>query len=416
MFTRIHLKAVTLLIVGFMATQAAYTQPVKTGAQLLAESDFERLQGLRVGLVVNHTARVGEDHLINLVHQAPNVEVTALFGPEHGLRGLEEDGVSIADGIDDLTGAPVYSLYGDTRRPTLAMLDGVDVLVFDIQDVGARFYTFISTMGLAMQSAAEANIPFIVLDRPNPLSGNYVSGFLLEPDQTSFVGMYPIPIAHGLTVGELAQMIKGEAWLPGLDDLELEVIKMENWQRSMQWPDTQLPWVRTSPNIPDFMTALVYPGTCLFESTSASEGRGTQTPFTLVGAPWADPIAVAQKLNDYALPGVMFEGVTFTPELIEGMDTNPKLSGQELGGLKITVTSRQAYRPVETGIHVFHTFYSAAPNPDDFLSRPNWLARLSGTTRLAQMLRSSSPGSIVESWSEEVANFTRVAHVYHLYD
>lgn len=405
-----------MLSIGLTALQSAYSQSVRTGAQVLADAGFDRLQGLRVGLVVNHTARVGDEHLINLIHAAAGVDIAALFGPEHGLRGLEEDGVSIADGIDDLTGAPVYSLYGDTRRPTPDMLAGVDVLVFDIQDVGARFYTFISTMGLAMQSAAEANIPFIVLDRPNPLSGSYVSGFVLEPDQTSFVGMYPIPIAHGLTVGELAQMIRGEALMPGMSELHLEVITMENWQRSMQWPDTGLPWVNTSPNIPDFLTALVYPGTCFFEATSASEGRGTPTPFTLVGAPWADPAAIVRTLNGFALPGVSFEGVTFTPVPTDGMDTNPKLSGQQLGGLRITVTSRKDYRPVETGIHVFHTFYQAAPEPRDFLSRPQWLARLSGTTRLEQMLSSSTSAAIVESWKAEVEKFSRVAHLYHLYD
>ena len=407
---------VIMLALCMHTWQTAGSQPVRTGAQVLVDAGFERLDGQRVGLVVNHTARVNDEHLINLIHAADNVEVAALFGPEHGLRGEEEDGVSIADGIDDLTGAPVYSLYGETRRPTMEMLSDVDVLVFDIQDVGARFYTFISTMGLAMQSAAEAQIPFVVLDRPNPLSGDYVSGFILEPDQTSFVGMYPIPIAHGLTIGELAQMIKGEAMLPGLEDLALEVIAVDGWMRSMQWPDTGLPWVNTSPNIPDFLTALVYPGTCFFESTSASEGRGTPTPFTLVGAPWADPAAIARVLNAYELPGVSFEGTTFTPAPLEGMDTNPKLSGQQIGGLRIQVTSRKDYLPVETGIHVFHTFYQAAPSPDAFLSRPQWLARLSGTTRLEQMLGTQEPADIVASWGSELENFTSVSRNYHLYN
>ena len=407
---------VVMLTLCMPVWQTAGSQPVRTGAQVLVDSGFERLDGLRVGLIVNHTARVYDQHLINLIHEADNVDVAALFGPEHGLRGEEEDGVSIADGIDDLTSAPVYSLYGETRRPTMEMLSGVDVLVFDIQDVGARFYTFISTMGLAMQSAAEAQIPFVVLDRPNPLSGAYVSGFILEPDQTSFVGMYPIPIAHGLTIGELAQMIKGEAMLPGLEDLDLEVIAIDGWMRSMQWPDTGLPWVNTSPNIPDFLTALVYPGTCFFESTSASEGRGTPTPFTLVGAPWADPVAVARVLNAYELPGVSFEGTTFTPAPLEGMDTNPKLSGQEIGGLRIQVTSRKDYLPVETGIHIFHTFYQAAPSPDAFLSRPQWLARLSGTTRLEQMLGTLEPADIVASWGSELEDFVSVSRHYYLYN
>ena len=399
-----------------MTLQEVYSQPVKTGAQVLVDSEFERLQGLRVGLIANHTTRVGDEHLINLVHAADDVTVAALFGPEHGLRGLEEDGVSIEDGIDDMTGAPVYSLYGQTRRPTLDMLADVDVLVFDIQDVGARFYTYISTMGLAMQSAAEAGVPFIVLDRPNPLSGDYVSGFVLEPDQSSFVGLFPIPIVHGLTIGELAQMIQGEAMLPGLEDLELEVIAMEGWHRTMQWPDTGMPWVNTSPNIPDYMTALIYPGTCFFEATSASEGRGTLTPFTLVGASWADPVAVARTLNAFELPGVEFEGVIFTPEPTEGMDMNPKLEGQDVGGVRIRVTDRQQFLPLETGIHIFHTFYRSAPSPEQFLSRPQWLARLSGTSRLANMLKVMSPSDIIASWQDEVATFMEISRHYHLYD
>ena len=405
-----------VLYVTLGSLQVAMGQSVQTGAQVLVSSDFARLQGLRTGLIVNHTARVGDEHLINLMHEAGGVVVAALFGPEHGLRGTEEDGVSIEDGVDDMTGAPVYSLYGQTRQPTPAMLEGLDVLVFDIQDVGARFYTFISTMGLAMQSAARAGLPFIVLDRPNPLSGTYVSGFVLEREQTSFVGQYAIPIAHGLTVGELARMIKGERLLPGLEELELEVIAMERWQRDMQWPDTKLPWVNTSPNIPGFETALVYPGTCFFEATSASEGRGTTQPFVHVGAPWVDGAQLATLLNGYALPGVTFEAVNFTPRPTEGMDMNPKLSGEELGGLRIVVTDRLQYRPVETGIHVMHAFFNTAPDAAGFLSRPEWLARLAGTKRLYDMLGSMKPNEIIASWQVEVAKFKARSVRYYLYD
>ncbi len=215
---------------------------MRTGADILVESGFDRIAGHTVGLIVNHTALVGDEHLINLVHASPKVTLGAIFGPEHGLRGTAEDGEAVQDGVDQITGAPVYSLYGKTRRPTPEMLSDLDVLIFDIQDVGARFYTFISTMGLAMQSAAEAGIPFVILDRPNPLSGAYASGFVLEPEVQSFVGQFSIPIAHGLTVGELATMVKGEALLPGLDSLGLEIIPMQNWTRSMQWTDTGRPW------------------------------------------------------------------------------------------------------------------------------------------------------------------------------
>ena len=390
--------------------------PVKTGAQVLAESGFALLDGKRVGLIVNHTARVGEAHLIDLVHDAPNVELRALFGPEHGLRGAIEDGVEITDGRDDRTGVPVYSLYGQTRKPTPAMLGDIEILVFDIQDVGARFYTFISTMGLAMQAAAEVGLPFVVLDRPNPLGGAYTSGFVLEPEHTSFVGQYPIPIAHGLTVGELARMIQGEGLLPGLENLQLDVVEMEGWQRSMLWPETGLPWINTSPNVPGFETALVYPGACFFEATAASEGRGTETPFTLLGAPWADGQALADTLNARGLPGIRFEAATFSPRPIEGMDTNPKLEGQSLQGIRHVVTDGQTFRPVETGIHVLHAFYHQAPDVNTFLTRQAWLTRLSGTTHLGAMLAQGvPPRAIIAAWQEEVEAFRERRAEYLLY-
>ena len=391
-------------------------EAAKTGAQVLHETEYRVLAGKRVGLIANHTARVGEEHLTNLIDRAEQVELVAIFGPEHGLRGTEEDGAEIVDGSDDQTGVPVYSLYGDTRRPTARMLHGIDILVFDIQDVGARFYTFISTMGLAMQAAAENDIPFLVLDRPNPIGGQYVSGYVLEPEHASFVGQYPIPIAHGMTTGELARMIVGEAMLPGLANLELDVIAMEGWERSMLWPDTRLPWVDTSPNIMGFETALVYPGTCFFEATAASEGRGTQTPFLLLGAPWVDARALASTLNEYGLPGVRFEPDTFVPRPIAGKDSRPKLQGQVLGAVRIVVTDPRTFEPVETGVHVLHTFYHMAPQADAFLARPEWLARLAGTTRLAALLQEGAPPSeITRGWQSELATFRARRTRYLLY-
>lgn len=406
-----------LVILMFFGAGAAFAQEtVRTGADVLAASNFDRLDGKTVGLVVNHTALVDDEHLINLVHAAPNVRVGAIFGPEHGLRGTAEDGEAVSDGKDLLTGAPVYSLYGATRKPTSTMLAGLDVLIFDIQDVGARFYTFISTMGLSMQAAAEAGIPFIVLDRPNPLSGAYVSGFVLESDQESFVGQYAIPVAHGLTVAELAMMIQGEGLMPGLESLELEVVSMEGWDRSMQWPDTGRPWVATSPNIPRFDNALVYPGTCFFEATSASEGRGTLTPFLQVGSIEVDGRRIAEELNKKSLPGVRFEGVEFTPSPLSSMDSAPKLNGQTIRGLGITVTDRKSYQPLEVGIHILHAYYHASPDADQFLSRPEWLARLSGTSRLLEMLASLTPEAIIASWESDTATFTQRSEHYYLYD
>ncbi len=391
---------------------------VQTGAQVMAAQDFADWRGRNVGLIVNHTARVGDAHLADLIHDARDVTLAALFGPEHGLRGSAEYGEAVRDGRDVRTGAPIYSLYGSTRKPTPAMLEGIDLLVFDIQDIGARFYTYISTMGLAMQAAAEAGIPFVVLDRPNPLGGTYVSGFVLEKDQTSFVGQYAIPIAHGLSVGELARMIQGEALLSGLENLDLTVVPVENWTREMTWGATRLPWIPPSPNIPDVETALVYPGTCLFEATGASEGRGTQEPFRLLGAPWADGPALADTLNARALPGIRFSPAQFTPEPIESMATNPKLEGETLSGIRLHVVDPQAFLPVETGIHVLHAFYQQAEAQGvDLITREEWLARLAGTKRMYDLLTSgASPEAIIASWAAEVAKFRDLRTPYLLYE
>ncbi|RMH49629.1 MAG: DUF1343 domain-containing protein, partial [Bacteroidetes bacterium] len=390
---------------------------VRTGARVLADQQFEPLAGRRVGLIVNHTARVDSVHLIDLVAAAPDVELVALFGPEHGLRGEADAGETVEDGRDDRTGVPIYSLYGDTRRPTAEMLDGVDVLVFDIQDIGARFYTYISTMALAMQAAAEHGIAFMVLDRPNPLGGTYVSGFMLEPEQTSFVGQFPIPIAHGMTVGELAQMIRGEGLMDGLETLDLTVIPMEHWSRTQQWPDTGLEWVPTSPNIPDFETALIYPGACFIEATAASEGRGTREPFKLIGAPWVAAQALADTLNGRGLPGLRFEPATFTPRSIEGMASSPKLQDQEVHGVRFVVTDRQAVRPVEAGVHLLEALYrQSQARAVPLITRPAWLARLAGTERLLAMLKDgATPEAIVAAWADEVEAFRRQRAPYLLY-
>ncbi len=390
--------------------------PVKTGAMVLAEGGFARFEGRRVGLIVNHTARVDTVHLIDRAHRA-GVEIAALFGPEHGLRGTAARGEAVADGYDERTGAPIYSLYGDTRKPTPEMLEDLDALVFDIQDVGARFYTYISTMGLAMLAAAEAGIPFIVLDRPNPLGGAYVSGFVLEPEQQSFVGKYPIPVAHGMTVGELARMIRGEGMLPGLEDLELEVVEMTGWERTLRWPQTGLPWIAPSPNLPTFETALAYPGTCFFEATAASEGRGTARPFLRLGAPWADGAALADTLNARDLPGVRFHALRFTPEPNAGA-ASPKLEGQALRGVRIEVINPSAYRPVETGIHVLHAFYQQAQRKgvEDFIARPDWLDTLAGTERLLEMLRRGArPEAVIAAWQFDVQIFREQRRPYLLY-
>lgn len=392
---------------------------LQTGAETLIVDGFDALDGQRVGLIVNHTARVDTAHLIDRVDRAPNVEIGALFGPEHGLRGTADAGEKVADGVDDRTGAPIYSLYGTNRQPTAEQLEGLDALVFDIQDVGARFYTYISTMGLAMQAAAEHDLPFIVLDRPNPLGGNYVSGFVREPEQTSFVGQYPIPIAHGLTVGELARMIRGEAMLPGLESLDLRVVELTGWDRNTRWPATGREWTPPSPNLPTFETALVYPGACFFEATSASAGRGTQRPFLQLAASWPEGAGqtLADTLNARGLPGVAFDPVTFTPQSIPNMASSPRLEGTALRGVRYRITDAKTFAPVEAGVHVLHAFYQhAVARGDTLIARPEWLARLAGTPRLQTLLgRGARPTAIIQAWTDEVNAFRTRRQPYLLY-
>ena len=388
---------------------------VLTGAQVLAESNFREWAGLRVGLIVNHTSLIGDRHLIDLVHEAPDVSVSALFGPEHGLRGQAGAGEAVEDAHDQETGAPVFSLYGQVRRPTPQMLKDVDVLVFDIQDIGARFYTYISTMGLAMQSAAEAGIPFYVLDRPNPLGGESIAGFMRDEDHESFVGQYPIPVQHGLTIGELARMIQGNAWLPGLEKLELHVVEMEGWNRAMLWPETGLDWVAPSPNIPTFETALIYPGTCFFEATSASEGRGTDAPFLTIGAPWLRADSLASRLSH---PGVQFLAGKVVPRSIPGAAPTPKLESVELETIEIRVLDADDLRAVELGIDMLVQFRNAAPDSvrASFLNE-RWLGLLTGSEQTLELILSGASGSeIASAWADDVEAFRSSRTPWLLYD
>jgi uncharacterized protein YbbC (DUF1343 family) len=405
-----------LLLVTFPAFATPPT-PVKTGAQMLHDRGYDLLRGKRVGVITNHTAMVGDRHLIDLMHGSGAVRLTALFGPEHGLRGLAEDGVPVREGIDERTKVPVHSLYGKTTKPTPAMLADVDVLVFDIQDIGARFYTYISTLGLSMQAAAATGKTFVVLDRPNPLGGNYIAGFVREPSLASFVARYPIPVTHGMTVAELALMIKGEGLLPGLANLDLRIVRMEGWQRDMQWPATGLPWIRTSPNIPDFTTALLYPGLCFLEATSISEGRGTREPFQVTGVPRLDAERLATRLNAAKLPGIRFEPVDYTPRSLPGISSTPKFKDRKVSGVRLIVTDPSAFKPVETGIHLLAAYYDIMDKPGQAsFFQPGGFDRLAGTARLRQAIRvRTSPEAIISSWQGEVEHFREQRRKYLIY-
>ncbi|MEX2586361.1 MAG: DUF1343 domain-containing protein [Balneolaceae bacterium] len=390
---------------------------VRIGAERLFSDYFHQIVGKRIGLVTNHSAIVEGRHLIDLLHEHPEVELTALFGPEHGIRGDADAGEEVEHNVDEKTGIPVFSLYGPTPRPTMEMLEEVDLLLFDIQDVGARFYTYTITMGRSMISAAEAGIPFLVLDRPNPLGGLQMEGPILEESYRSGIGAYPIPVTHGMTVGELARMIQGEEWHEGLDSLELHVVPLEGWTREMLWPETGLSWISPSPNIPTFETALIYPGSCLVEATTASEGRGTHSPFLMVGTPHTDSEQLANTLNRHKLPGVRFVPARFTPKSIPGMSTNPKHQGVGLHGVQIVVTDPHAVRPVELGVHLLSLMYRQLPEREKerfFLERGLEIRMGSSSTRTR--IEREEPIARITDWKSDVEQFQRQREPYLLYD
>jgi uncharacterized protein YbbC (DUF1343 family) len=330
--------------IGTLLAQSVREPPrpvVLTGIDVLNRENFETLRGRRVGLITNHTGVDWQGKTtIALLSQAKEVRLVAVFSPEHGLEG-KLDVTGIPNGRDPASGVPVFSLYGKTLRPTDKMLEGIDTLVYDIQDVGARFYTYISTLGYAMQEAARHKICFVVLDRPNPIGGIEVDGPVLDPGRESFVAFHRLPIRHGMTVGELACMYRLELGL----DMNLAVVRMEGWRRNSFFDATGLKWVGPSPNMRSLNAALLYPGICPLETTNLSVGRGTPTPFEVIGAPWLDGPRLQQALSATKLPGVQFQAIKFVP-------TSSQYAAHECRGIRITITDRAALRSIRTGLEI----------------------------------------------------------------
>ncbi|HWO75723.1 MAG TPA: DUF1343 domain-containing protein [Bacillus sp. (in: firmicutes)] len=385
-------------------------QEFKLGVEVLLGEQKHLIEGKRVGLITNPTGVDQQlNSIVDLLYNDPDVELTALYGPEHGVRGNAQAGEYVEFYIDETTGLPVYSLYGKTRKPTPDMLENVDVLLFDIQDVGTRFYTYIYTMAYAMEAAAENGKEFIVLDRPNPLGGQKVEGPVLDPAYASFVGNYPIPLRHGMTVGELAQLFNEEFDI-GAD---LTVVKMEGWNRNMYYDDTPLEFVLPSPNMPTLDTALVYPGAALIEGTNVSEGRGTTKPFELIGAPFVNSTELAAALNELELPGVIFRAASFTP-------TISKHSGVLSHGVQIHVINKHAYKPIETGLHIVKTLHDLYP--DDFQFRAENSAGISffdnliGNGWIRDAIENGvSVKEMENQWKAELNEFMQVRKKYLLY-
>jgi uncharacterized protein YbbC (DUF1343 family) len=385
---------------------------VRTGLEeLLARPG--NLKGQRIGLVANPTSVTSDlVHASTALTKARAFKLTALFGPEHGIWANAQDLIEVPDSRDPQTGLVVHSLYGKTRKPTKEMLSGLEAVVFDMQDVGSRYYTFIYTMLHVLQACAEQRIPVTVLDRPNPLGGTIVDGNVLDPEYSSFVGMHPLAVRHGMTVGELARLFARELDL-GMD---LRIVKMRGWRRDMHFEDTGLPWVLPSPNMPTVDSTFVYPGGCLIEGTNLSEGRGTTRPFELVGAPWLDPWALARDLERERLPGAAFRPVFFTP-------TFQKHAHRPCGGVQIHVTDRNTFQAFLTYLLLIHHARAQAPKhfawrdpPYEYehIKRP--IDILCGTDRVRRTIEEGgSPRKLLGEWKKEAAAFKKRRAPYLLY-
>ncbi len=392
---------------------------VTTGAARLVASNFAILDGQRVGLIANQASTVGGEHLVDVLNNAPNVELVRIFAPEHGLRGKGAAGEEIGDSLDPGSGLPIVSLYGEIRQPTADHLADIDVLVFDLQDVGSRFYTYIATMGLAMETAAQTGTRFVVLDRPNPVGGDTVGGYVLEEPQTSFIGPYPVPSQYAMTSGELARAVVGEAWMDNVEGLNVEVVELDGWTRDMLWPDTGLTWIPPSSGLPEFPSALAYPGSVLFEATELSYGGGTDEPFFRFGAPWADGDALAETLNAVGLPGVRFVPTTFSPRKLPRNSGEPRLTGEELHGVLLEFDDMYIFDPVATTVHVHSAFQTqaSAAGEGSIINRQSAFDLLSGTKRLRRALDGGvAAEQILAEMQESFTPFLEQREPYLLYD
>ena len=385
---------------------------MKLGSEILLASS--RLNGLRVGVLAN-PASVDHEfrHIADLLAASPDFKLTAIFGPQHGFRSdLQDNMIETPHVKDPKHGVPIFSLYSETREPTPEMLDLIDVLVIDIQDVGARIYTFIYTMANCMRACARAGVPVIVCDRPNPIGGIAVEGPMLEPGYESFVGQYPIPMRHGMTTAELARYFNAEFGLGA----ELEIVPMEGWSRRMYFDETGVPWVMPSPNMPTLDTAFVYPGTVLFEGTQLSEGRGTTRPFELIGAPWLDGEALAARMNDVGLAGVYFRPAIFQP-------TFQKHARATCGGCQMHVLRRDDFAPVIAGAALLRECYALAPDrfkwrdpPYEYEHDKMPIDILAGSSDLREHIEQQVPlPEVAEIWRAGEAAFMERRKPYLLY-
>lgn len=388
--------------------QKARQKTVQTGLEVFLKEGLPQLQGRRAGLITNQTGVNRNLHTtVDLLAASDYLSLGALFGPEHGLRGEVQAGIEVASSVDDRTGLPVHSLYGSSRRPTAQMLQGLDALIFDIQDVGTRYYTCLATMCYAQEAAAEAGLQFVVFDRPNPIAGTQVEGNILDPAFASLVGIHALPIRPGLTIGEMARLFAAERSYPAP-----LVVSMRGWQRSLWFDEIDLPWVYPSLNLPTLDAATLYPGTCLLEGTTFSEGRGTTRPFELVGAPGLDPFQLSAELEQLALPGVAFRPAYFVP-------TFSKHAQALCSGVQIHLTEREQIHPVALGLHLLATLRRLQPDTFAWLKGSSgvpFIDRLYGSDSLRHALdANTNVADVIASWDGPVASFKERRRPFLLY-
>ena len=392
-----------LLLPALAAASILWAEPrVKTGLDVLIDRDFAPIAGKRVGVITNHTGLTSDGrHIVDVLSRSSKVKLVAIFTPEHGLAGTQDD-PNVASGTHEATGTPIYSLYNrGSYRPTPQMLQKVDVLIYDIQDIGARFYTYITTLGYALEEAARAGKSFLVLDRPNPINGIAVEGPLLDPRYVSFVGYMRMPIRHGMTVGELARMYNGEKALHA----DLQVIEMQGWSRNMWLDATGLEWVNPSPNIRNLTQAILYPGSCLLESDQVSVGRGTDTPFQIIGAPWFKGREVAEYLNGLAIPGVRFLARRFRP-------TASVFKDEDCEGLDIQLIDRDALDSVRLGLELLYATMKFHPGKFNL----EGVMRLLGNEDAAGRLKRGETGSaVVKGYAPDLDQFRKTREKYLIY-
>lgn len=386
--------------VSFAGSDSDTPKPILLGIDTLREEGFAALKGKKIGLITNHTGvdRQGRSTL-DILMAEKSLQVVALFSPEHGLYGIKDE--AIQSGKDEKTGLPVHSLYGDTRKPTPEMLQGVDTLVFDIQDIGCRFYTYISTMGLAMEEAAKHHISFVVLDRPNYINGWSVDGPMADADKLSFIAYFPMPIRHGMTIGELAQMFRAEKKL----DLDLKVIPMKGWTRQDYFRDTGLKWIHPSPNMRSETEAILYPGIGTLETTNLSVGRGTEKPFEWIGAPWINGVLLARTLNRRKVPGIRFEPQSLTPQ-------SSVYANQLCHGVRIVLKNREAFPAVLCGYEIASALYRLYPKKFEI---DKFLRLTVNQDSLDRLKKGESAKKIAESWKEGLQRFLRIREKYLIY-